>query len=294
MSYGNQPVKRRSGLTTAGKWMFIVGLVLSLIAAGVMIWGFMQAGNLVEYSEDGTPLEGGTATVAMEEGDMRMVVDESGGTGTTCTVTGPDGTESPLDTSTAVSGGGQEGSIVGSYQATASGDHTFACEGGDASITPNVDFGAMVGIGIGAIALLALLPLGLITIVGLIMWLVGRGRDKRALDAPAGGYGYGYGQGAPQQGGYSGQQQQGYGDQQGYPQGGYGQQQGQQGQHQGGYPGTTPPPPASGQQGASGYQAGDTSDPYRHDPQAGQSGTSGQAAPPPPGYDDQRRDDERS
>ena len=269
MSYGNQPVRRRSGMTTAGKWMFIVGLVLSIIAAGVAIWGFSRAAGMVDdFSSDATSLQGGEATVPMEEGDLRMVLDETGGSSTTCTVTLPDGSQGQLAADSSLEGGTEGVTIVGTYQATTSGDHTFSCDGGSPALTPNLDFSAMIGAGVGAIAILGLFPLGLLTIIGLILWLVGRGRDNRAAAAPAGGYGYGTDHAYPQQG--YGQPQQGYGQ----PDQEYGRAP-EDAPQQGWGGGSAPPPPGSQSQGQGyGQPQGDPDQPY--------------SAPPPP-----RRDDER-
>ncbi|WP_192796619.1 hypothetical protein [Serinicoccus kebangsaanensis] len=271
MTYANAPA-RRSGLTTAGKWMFFIGLVLSLIAGAVVAWGAIQgARSFGDMAEEELTMEGGQATVAMEPGDWRMVFTQSSGESATCTVTLPDGTEESLDSGEDLGAQNPEmqADLVGSYSATTSGDHTFTCEGAPTVLSPNIDTGAIVAIGVAALAALALIPLLLLTVVGLIMWLVGRSRDKRPPQNPQGGYGYGTGQPYPPQG-YG---QQGYGQQsQGY---------GQQGQgHGGGYPqtpsgsspnygqGAPPPPPAPGtgpHPDGPPPSSGDPRDPYRRD-----------------------------
>lgn len=250
MSYANPPVRRRSGMTTAGTWMFFIGLVLSVITLAVVVWGFMSSGSFLDdMTEDTSAMSGGEASVSMEAGDIRMVYDETGSGTTTCTVTLPDGSQAPLGSDDL--GGTAEGGIVGSYTATTAGQHTFSCEGGSPALSPNIDMGAMIGIGIAGIGVLALFPLGLLTVIGLIMWLVGRSRDSRAAAAPAGGYGYGqgyqqgYGQSYGQQGYDQSYGQQGYGqtpqDQAQTPQS-YGQQQ-SQGNGNPDQPYAPPPPP---------------------------------------------------
>ncbi|ANS78326.1 hypothetical protein SGUI_0930 [Serinicoccus hydrothermalis] len=251
MTYASAPA-RRSGLTKAGKWMFIIGLVLSLIAGAVVAWGaIVGARTFGEMSqEDGLSMEGGQATVAMEEGDFRLVLTETSGGSASCTVTLPDGSEQPLSSGQDLGAQDPEmqAEVVGSYTATTSGDHTFTCDGDSTLLTPNIDTGAFVAIALAALAVLALIPLVLLTVVGLIMWLVGRSRDKRPPQQPQDGYGYGYQQGYGQQG--YGQQPQNYGQQ---PKQGYGQPSQGQGQS-GSYP-PPPPPPANE----------DPRDPYRRD-----------------------------
>lgn len=255
MSYGYQAAPRKSGMTAPGKWMFIIGLVLSVITAVVMVWGFMQVvGGVQAMEEEATSLSS-PQTVTMEAGESRFVLASSPGSAS-CTVTLPDGTERPLDqaTSNDVPTDETTDDLAGSYTAETAGEHTFACEGGG-SVQLSGPFGSafLIGAGVAGLALIALLPLGLVTIVGLILWLVGRSRDKKALQGP------GYGQPPYGQQGYG---QQGYG-QPGYGQPGYGEQP---------YPGQQPPPQQGhGQQPYPGQQPpqqGYGDQPYPGQPQA--------------------------
>lgn len=269
MTYANPPA-RRSGLTTAGKWMFIIGLVLSIIAGAIVAWGAVAGVRAFGDMEDDLTMEGGQATVSMEEGDLRYVFSEGSGGDVACTVTLPDGSEETLQAADDLSTGQEpqvQATTVGTYTATSTGEHTFTCEGGQTALSPNLAASTFVAIAFGALAAVALIPLLLLTVIGLIMWLVGRGRDKRAAQNPQGGYGYGPGQQPyPQQGyGHQGYGQQpgsgagqpptqGYGQSQGYgPSQGYGQSQGQ---------GVPPPPPAPG---AAPNEGGAPRDPYRRD-----------------------------
>lgn len=226
MSYGYQAAPRKSGMTTPGKWMFIIGLVLSVIAAVVMVWGFMQVVGGVQAMEEESISLSSPQTVTMETAESRFVLASSPGSAS-CTVTLPDGTERPLDqaASNDVPTDGTTADLAGGYTAETAGDHTFACEGGG-TVELSGPFGTafIIGAGVAGLALIALLPLGLVTIIGLILWLVGRSRDKKALQGP------GYGQPSYGQPGYGqpGYEQQGYGQQpypgQQPPQQGYGQQ----------------------------------------------------------------------
>lgn len=252
MSYGNPVKPRRSGMTTAGMWMFIVGLVLSVLAVIVGVWGTQQILSYAQSVESDSVTITGSATVELTEGEMRMVVAE-GATAPSCTVTPPSGGTVPLDTAGAAEqqaiedSSGTVGTVVGGHVATEAGEHTFTCDG-PATLAPGIDgatIGAFAAAGLG---FLALLPLGLLTIVGLILWLVGRSKDRKAAQQPpmmgGGGYAYGggYGQPSDQQGygqsqgyGQQGYGQQPYGQSQGYGQqdSGYGQSQGYGGQNQG-------------------------------------------------------------
>lgn len=261
---GYQAQPRRSGMTTAGKWMFIIGLVLSLLAAGAAAWGISRTVEFAKRMDADSLSLTSPQTVAMEQTDSRMVFSD-GNDAVSCTVTLPDGSEQPLETPDAATRDAlqdAEGAVVGSFTAQTAGDHTFACEGGEAMLAPNLSAGDLGGLAAAGLGMLALIPLGLLTLIGLILWLVGRSKDRRALMAPVGSSGYGYTGDSSSYGQAPGYPQQGYGGtaypQQGsgggtaypqqrsggstaYPQQGYGSSQPS--------PGSYPPPPAgAGQQ----------------------------------------------
>lgn len=257
-------------MTTAGKWMFIIGLVLSLIAVAVMVWGFTQMMSAADEleSEPNVSLSS-PQTVTMGTGDSRFVLADSPGS-VSCTVTVPDGAERALQQTELddVAADGTTLALVGAHTATTAGEHTFACEGGPAELSPPLSSSILLGVGAMGLGGLALLPLGIITVVGLILWLVGRNRDKKAQMGPARAGGSGYG------GPYG---QQGY-DQQGYGQAPYPGQQGygQQGHGQAGQPGPQDSP-GWGQDGS-----GDSAAPQGGQGPGGQS-YGGQGSGP--GYD---------
>lgn len=236
-------------MTTAGKWMFIIGLILSIIAAGAAIWGVSRTVDVAQRMESQSVRLTSPQTVAMEQGDSRMVLNDVGAGSTSCTVTLPDGTQTDLEAPDATQDQIMQDAqmeIVGVHTAQTAGEYEFSCEGGDAMLTPGIsmnDLGGAVAAGLG---LLALLPLGLLTLIGLILWLVGRGRDKKALQTPVGSSGSGYAYGPDQ--GYGGPPrddlQQGRAPGYGPPQDGYGQTSGGYGQSQ--RYGQVPPPPPQG------------------------------------------------
>lgn len=260
MSYGYQAAPRRSGLTTAGKWMFIIGLVLSLITLAVTIWGGVQTARAVEAAQRGAVSLSSPQQVSMETGEMRLVLAESSA-GAGCTVTLPDGTEQGLeqDDLATMDGGGSEIRPIGSFVAESAGEHTFACDEAGTELTGPVDSSALFGLVAAGLGFLVLLPLGLLTLIGLILWLVGRSRDKRALQEPVGSHGYGQPYGQQGYGGYPqdtpGYGQPPYGDRSGHGQQGYGDQP---------YPQAGDQPP--GQQGYGQGEPRADDNPYGHDP----------------------------
>lgn len=282
MTYGSAPAPRKSGMTTAGKWMFIIGLVLSVIAAVVMVWGFMQVVSGVQAMEDEATSLSSPQTVTMETGETRFVLTDAAGS-VSCTVTLPDGSERALDQATSGDITDQTtDDMAGAYTASTAGEHTFACEGsGDTQLSGPFGSAFLIGAGVGSLALVGLFPLGLITIIGLILWLVGRSRDKKALLAgpgyggPYGGQGYGqpaYGQQDYGQQGYG--QGPAAGQQQGYGQAPYPGQQGPQDTPGWGQPGSDQHGQGYGGQGGQGYGGqGAGSTPYDPDNPYGAPGS---------------------
>lgn len=262
MTLGYQPAPRKSGMTTAGKWMFIIGLILSILAIVAIVWGGRAIYNYATSVETESVALTGPVTVAMDPGDTRMIFTDTD-PAPTCAVTLPDGSEQSLETPGTAEQDALEASgsqLVGAFSASTSGEHTFTCDG-PAALSPEMDMGAIGGAAVAGLAFLALLPLGLLTIVGLILWLVGRGKDRRALQTPVGSSGSGYAYGPDQ--GY-GRPDDGYGQSTGgYSQQGYSQPGQSQGYGQQGYGQAPPPPPAGYGQQSQGYgQGGSTSDPY--------------------------------
>ena len=252
-AYGTNPPPvpaRRSGMRTAGKWMFVIGLVLSLLAVGAVVWGITSATRTYEeMSRNQVALEGPT-TVPMQSGQLRLILAEPTAS-PSCTATAPDGSDAPIEVDDTLGDIAQEQDhlrVVGSFVADRSGDYTVECDGAGAVLSGPVDASAVGSVAALALGLLSLLPLGLLTVVGLILWLVGISKDRRAaLAAPApGGYGPG-GYGQPNYG------QQSYGQQS------YGQQSStpSYGQPPSDYP---PQPPSSFAPPAS------TTDPYAAPP----------------------------
>lgn len=199
-AYGpGQPAlpRRRSGLTTAGKIIFFIGLVLSLVALAVGIWGFSQLMSSLDTWEDDSIVVQGSESVPMDLDDTRFILADEG-TDPACTVAGPSGQDVPVTSDpTLDQAAAQEGmGVLGSFTATEAGQYTVTCDS-PARLTPAIGMSDVLGLG-ALLGFLALFPLGFLTLLGLVLWLVGRSRDKKAALAPQqAGPGYEYGYGAP-------------------------------------------------------------------------------------------------
>lgn len=258
-AYGQGAVPpRKSGMTTPGKVIFFVGLLLTLVAVAVAVWGVVTTVRTASTMEADSVMVQDSVTVPMEGDQVRLILADSG-TSPSCTVTGPDGADVPVTQDPAFDAAAEGGVVViGTFTSEQAGDHTVSCDS-PAKLSPALGLQDAVGLVAAGIAFLALFPLVLITLLGLILWLVGRSRDKKAALAasgyggpggypgtPAGGYGTAGGAyGASQTGGYGQAGDQGqpsdYG--QGQP-GGYGTGQG--GADPYGTPQDPPPSPGSG------------------------------------------------
>lgn len=188
--------RRRNGMRTAGRWMFIVGLVLSLVTLGVTVWGASQAWRTFSAMESDLVAVEGATTVPMPERSMRAIV-TTAAEDPSCTVTAPDGSSVPTAVDGAVMdmASGEQFRVVGTITADEAGDYTVECTGGQAQVTGALPATAVIGISAAALGVLALVPLGLITLLGLILWLVGRSRDRKAALATGAGYSQSHGHG---------------------------------------------------------------------------------------------------
>lgn len=275
--YGPPPA-RRSGMEKAGKWMFIIGLILTLITAAVVAWGATATVRAAEATTRDTIAINGTTTVPMEAATLRMILADAGQS-PTCTAQDPAGNDisvSPEQGLEDVDGGGSDAQVIGSILAETAGDYTVECTGGSAYLSGPLGAGALGGVVAAVLGVLALIPLGLLTLVGLILWLVGRNKNKKLTRGP-GGYDGGYGATPGSSYGQSGYGQQSYGT---------GQSQ-TYGQSSSTDPYAPPPPPGSGSSAYGTPQDSPYGTPGQSQGYQGQnygSQTQGQQQPPFPPY----------
>lgn len=203
-------------MATAGKWMFLIGLILGLVALGVVIWGGTQVVRASDaFTQDTITVEGQT-TVPMQSQSMRFIIAEGNNT-PVCTVTAADGSNVPVGSDDVVSDLAADGTgqIIGTITADEAGDYTVACSGGPVTVSGSLGSSVIISTVAAGLGLVALLPLGLLTLIGLILWLVGRSRNKRA-DQGGGGYGYSTSTGSGYVDGPGHVDGQGYGNAAGY------------------------------------------------------------------------------
>lgn len=176
-----------------GAVLFWLGLVLTIAGAAVGFFGGARAVDAVRTAVDeARPMPGGTATVQLETGDRRTIYErtESQTPSASCEVLAPDGTTSRLTRSVELDGALGESSYinVGEFEAASAGAYTVTCTGAPTVIGPSLDFG---NLGSGALGLLGgVLGVGLgltLMLIGAILWLVGRSRDKNAALRPGSG-----------------------------------------------------------------------------------------------------------
>ena len=230
-----------SGQKRAGAIMFWLGVVIGLASiAAIVIGGFATARTVTDAIDSSEPMPGGTATRTMSAGDTISLYQTSGANGAvSCQVTAPDGSTSDVSSSVDASGefNGDTFDLVGTVTAQTSGEHVFLCTGGETVIGPSIGIAEFGGAFAVLGGFLGLLLAGLIGIIGMILWFLGRSKVKQATQGPGQQYG-----GPPPPGA---QPPYGEGPQPPYgqPQPPYGQPQPPYGQPQPPYGQNPPPPP---------------------------------------------------
>ncbi len=170
-----------------GAILFWLGLVITIIGVAVSIFGGSRAFNAVtDVVDDAAVMPGGTATVQMEVGEQRSIIEQTDSTVATavCQVTGPGGEDIPLNVTSGMSGSLADTSYVevGDFEAAETGAHEVQCVGGGTTlISPAIDFGTL---GTGALGLIGgILGVGLgllLMLIGAILWFIGRSKAKNA------------------------------------------------------------------------------------------------------------------
>lgn len=173
----------------AGAVMFWIGLVVCVVS---LVVGFALGGRLVDrlgtVSSDAAPMVDGTATVELAEGERRGVYERTTGESSSpqCTVEGPDGADPGFSEGFGfVLPTGQSSlAYVGDFQAPVAGSYTVSCTGGTTVLGPSLDLGSLGSGLLGVVGgILGFLFGAFLVLLGGILWLVGRSRDrKRVLD----------------------------------------------------------------------------------------------------------------
>lgn len=256
------------GKRRAGMIMMVIGGIFIIAAIVIGIISTVAAGRGLADIADSAEQINGQTTVTLEEGNTRTLLGTSDAV--SCTVTDPNGNNIALaepidiDNTTETEQGVSVGALA-QFDATVDGDYTITCTGGQAYLAPELSGGLFAGL-LGIAGSLTAGFIGFVLgLIGLIVWIVGRGQDSRA--ASSGGYGGGSSFGA---GGSYGGDSGSYGGGTPPPPGGYGGQQGapyQQGGSQQRY--SAPPPP---------HESGQSNQNYGQ----GYGGNSGNTPPPPP------------
>lgn len=161
-------------MKTFGKilfWLGVISLILGIIGA---IVGATSVGNVSDAISDESSIDG-TTSVAMEDGETRMLFGPSSGEASDCTVQG-----ATIEGMPAGSSGEVEGqNVLGVVTASGSGDVSVSCEGQGYSLSGPADMGEFLKLGLGFLAAALLIPLGLLLmLIGGLLWFFGRKRDR--------------------------------------------------------------------------------------------------------------------
>lgn len=205
--HSTAPATAGKGLRLAGTILLILGAVITLACVGagaaLAAVGFKDAAdNFHEIQTASTPING-TGVVTLQANDQRnlyahsMTTASSGSSLTpapACTVTDPAGADVPLSTNTTISvtDNNEQLASFASFTAGQTGTYTIRCSGNQAvRLGKPLPMGQILS-GVGGV-LLAVLGGGFgftLLIIGLVLYLVGRSRRKKAAvstEFPPGG-----------------------------------------------------------------------------------------------------------
>ena len=195
---GRPPGKRMRGV---GRGLFWTGLALLLVSVAVgVIVAYMGFSRLAESAGDRQPVDG-SVQVTLQQNERRLYyvpaeahqsTGSDGETDTTytplaqsnCTVEGPDAKEIQVHGTQQFTQNGRPHIADGGMIAHEAGTYTVTCSPTPADaevvVAPPIAVGQIVG-GVGGIliAVFGGLGFGLVAVLGLILWLVGRNTLKQ-------------------------------------------------------------------------------------------------------------------
>ena len=161
-------------MKTFGKilfWLGVLSLILGII--GAVLTG-SKWGSITSAMDSPQAISQNTS-VAMKEGESRMLLGPSDGDANKCTVEGAKLEGAPTGAGSA----GGEDTVLGVITADAAGDATISCTGSGYSLTGPMNLGDMMQFGLGILAAIILLPLGLLLmLIGGLLWFFGRKKDR--------------------------------------------------------------------------------------------------------------------
>lgn len=177
-----------------GQVFVVLGVLGGLVAVALGVVSVVGASRAVGTIEAGQEVGSGI-TRELHAGDEHLLTTRLGqGSPVSCTVEGPDGREvSTQPTEDQVAIAEDLVGLAGGITVTADGPHTVRCTDPDVHFTDAV---SMTTLGVSGLGLLAAVPMGLgaglALVLGIVLWVVGAGRENRPRHP--GGYGGGYGQ----------------------------------------------------------------------------------------------------
>ncbi len=153
-------------------WLGVLSLILGIIGAVLTGSKWDDVQDMLSVDQEIS----GTATVAMESGETRSILAKEGVSGS-CDITAPDGTDVPFEANTAPVVDGW--SMKGAFTAPEAGDYTIDCGDAGFGVSEPLAIGDALWLGLGVIAAIILLPLGLLLLlIGGLLWFFGRKKDR--------------------------------------------------------------------------------------------------------------------
>lgn len=178
-----------------GKAIFFISLILGVIGFVGGIFAIVYSVSSISDATDNAATGSGQMEHHAPAGSEWTIFSSSSGSGN-CEVTGPDGSSVPVRSgvSASVDSGSTQLNSVGTFTAATEGTYQVSCDASVGSIVllPTSEVKSFVG-WLGASVFLFVMGSLMIPVVitGLILWLVGRSKEKQATPGPyppSGGY----------------------------------------------------------------------------------------------------------
>lgn len=179
---GYQPNARRGG--RGGKVVFFIGLIMMVLGGIAAAVGGYNTYNTVmgDFDLQSGALPNsfmGSTEIQAQASNQYLLMGINPDSSVSCQVTGPTGASVPVmaDVSQTQTSDGETISVVGYFEASTAGSHQVDCQGAEQFAWFQFNLGSLATAGLLLAGGLLVGFLGfLVTVIGLIVWLVGRNK----------------------------------------------------------------------------------------------------------------------
>lgn len=167
-------------MSKAGKIIMLIGGIMLALSVGGLVVAYMFVAKAYADFGDIDPVYDGSGTVELEQNHLYDLYSVEKRSPRDCAIYGPDDHSVQIrenyDPTDQIDIEGETWTFFGNFATTDAGEYEVACDGGgDVRVGFGLSDNTAIGLGL---AFLAALFGGFVLIVGLIMWLAGRGKNS--------------------------------------------------------------------------------------------------------------------